>query len=78
MPTILRASGFAVMIYTDDHRPMHVHVWHQGHEAVFEFEGEIHIRENFGMNRAQMGTALRLVEDNVDMLRTEWKRIHES
>jgi hypothetical protein len=57
---------------------MHVHVWHQGNEAVFEFEEEVHIRENFGMTRSQIRTALRAVEENLDLLRNEWRRIHES
>jgi Domain of unknown function (DUF4160) len=78
MPTILRESGFAVMVYTDDHRPMHVHVWHQGNEAVLEIEGEVHIRENIGMSRAHLRRAVRIIEDNLESLRNEWRRIHES
>ena len=27
MPTIYRQDGFEVMIYTNDHRPAHVHIF---------------------------------------------------
>jgi serine phosphatase RsbU (regulator of sigma subunit) len=33
MPTIIRERGFEVMIYPNDHRPPHVHVWKAGKEA---------------------------------------------
>ena len=34
MPTVFRRGGFAVMIYTQDHIPAHVHVWRAGGEIV--------------------------------------------
>jgi hypothetical protein len=78
MPTVLRESGFAFMIYTDDHRPMHVHVWRQGREAVLEIENGVHIRENYGLNRREMRTAVQIAEENVQLLIDGWRRIHES
>jgi len=65
------------MVYTDDHRPMHVHIWHQGNEAVLEIETEVRIRENNGMTRTHLRRAVRLIEDNLELLRREWRRIHE-
>ena len=51
MPTILRFAGVRVVIYTNDHRPAHVHVIGDGCEAVFEMNcagGPIVLRENYG------------------------------
>jgi hypothetical protein len=36
MPTVLRFDGLRVVIYPNDHRPAHVHVIGNGHEAVYE------------------------------------------
>ena len=77
MPTILRQNGFAFMIYTDDHNPMHVHVWYQGNESVLQFETAIHIRENNGMNRRQLRAAVKIAEENLLLLQSEWTRIYE-
>jgi hypothetical protein len=36
MPTLLREGSFRVVVYTNGHRPAHVHVQGGGGEAVFE------------------------------------------
>lgn len=36
MPTIFSYAGHRVVIYSNDHRPAHVHVLGSGCEAVFE------------------------------------------
>ncbi len=52
MPSVLRFDGLRVVIYPNDHRPAHVHVIGNGHEAVYElnfpFDGAI-LRENYGV-----------------------------
>jgi len=57
MPTILRFAGLRVVIYTNDHRPAHVHVIGDGCEAVFEMNcegGPITLRENYGFALARL------------------------
>ncbi len=47
-----------VVIYPNDHRPVHVHVIGGGREAVFDLhcpEGPPEIRENYGFSRALWG-----------------------
>jgi hypothetical protein len=39
MPTVIRFDGLRVVIYTDDHRPPHVHVIGRGCEAIFQLAG---------------------------------------
>jgi Domain of unknown function (DUF4160) len=51
MPTVLRLGALRVAIYPNDHRPAHVHVIGQGHEAVFVMNrpaGGVTLRENYG------------------------------
>lgn len=65
------------MIYTDDHPPAHVHVFHGGNEAIIEFEGPtIRVRDSGRFNNRDLGVAKLLVVDNVVTLMIEWRKIH--
>jgi len=35
MPTVLHIASLRVMIYTNDHRPAHVHVFERQRQALF-------------------------------------------
>jgi hypothetical protein len=53
MPTVLRIGALRVAVYPNDHRPAHVHVIGNGHEAVFilsDSAGSVAIRENYGFS----------------------------
>jgi hypothetical protein len=76
MPTVLNEGGFRVKINTDDHPPMHVHIWHQGNVLIVEFETEIQPRDNFGFSRRNESRALQLVEEHQEFLIREWRSIH--
>jgi len=66
------------MIYTRDHPPAHVHVWHQGHEAIIEFQDEITARDRgYGFTSRNLMAALEIVEGNRQQFLTEWRKIHE-
>lgn len=36
MATVLKFLSYRVVIYSNDHRPCHVHVMSDEHEAIFE------------------------------------------
>lgn len=79
MPTVLRFGGLRVVIYPNDHRPAHVHVIGNGHEAVFELNrpaGSVTIRENYGFTRRDLTVIERGLIDNLALLFGEWERIH--
>jgi hypothetical protein len=80
MPTILRESGFRVVIYTrDEHPPAHVHVWRAGGEAVIRLgaEGELpFLHEVNGMPKRDVRRALDLVTAHQDILLTRWEEIN--
>ena len=79
MPTIFRLGGLRVVIYTNDHRPAHVHVIGDGCEAVFEMNcpgGPVVLRENYGF------ALRRLSRINTELLKhriticSAWERMH--
>ena len=57
MPTVFRFGAYRVVICPNDHRPPHVHVVGNGHEAVFELrcpKGPVELRENYGFSRRDL------------------------
>ena len=42
MPTICMFLGIVINMYnTKEHNPPRFHAWYQGHNAVFNFEGDL-------------------------------------
>ena len=74
MPTVLRINGFSIVIYTDDHEPMHVHVRYQGRSMTIEIENEVIIRQN-NMNENEARRAVRIVEENQEFLQKKWREV---
>ena len=71
MPTVLRKSGFQIIIWTDDHPPMHVHDFKAEAELIVYLGDEntsATVRENYAMRRSNVRQALRLVAENQDFL----------
>ena len=44
MPTVFEKDGYRFFFYSNDHRPIHVHVRYGHGEAIFNVEGEIAAR----------------------------------
>lgn len=76
MPTVLRERGYRFIINTNDHPPAHVHIWNQGNWVIVEFENGVFVRDNQGLNRREIAIAELIVEDNVEFLLSEWRKIH--
>lgn len=75
MPTIVRQNGFDVMIFTNDHRPAHVHVFKGRAEVVLTL-APVSIRENFRMSKGNVRKALEIVSNNEAALMQAWREIH--
>jgi hypothetical protein len=79
MPTVLRIDGYNVQIFTDDHRPAHVHVFAHGCELVVNLNQSpayVSVRDNKGFKTREIATILRLVQLHRDLLVKIWKGIH--
>ena len=79
MPTVLRQSGFEVIIRPRDHGPPHVHILHGGEEVVILLgvgDAGPRVRENRGMSRRNIRNAVDLVIANNEMFLWEWRELH--
>lgn len=75
MPTVLREDGFAVMIYTQDHIPAHVHIWRAGSEIIINIVS-FEIIKVEGMGRRGSAKAVEIIEANQEYLLERWHEIH--
>jgi hypothetical protein len=68
-----------VMIYTNDHRPAHVHVWEGKKQSVFNLNcpgGPIELRENYGFSLPEVNDLVRTLQNHVESLCAAWEAIH--
>jgi hypothetical protein len=79
MPTVLWIGNLRVIVYPNDHRPVHVHVIGQGHEGVFELNRSIRavtLRENYGFSRRDLARIEKALIQHLAELLIAWERIH--
>jgi hypothetical protein len=79
VPTVLRLGGVRVMIYTNDHRPAHVHVWDGRRQAVLNLncpDGPVELRENYGFSWPAVKRLVRVLQGYVQVLCAAWRAIH--
>ena len=72
MPTIFSKNGFRFFFYSNEHRPIHVHVRKGGGEAVFEVEGEVGLRESVGLKMRELKEAEDLAAEHQQLIIQAW------
>jgi hypothetical protein len=76
--TVIRAHGLRVVIFVDDHKPAHVHVFGDG-EAKINLtgaNGALELVWADGMTRTEIRRAMRMVAEQNQLLLMRWKDIH--
>ncbi len=79
MPTVMRFGGYRVVVYSNDHRPAHVHVMGSGCEAIFRLhcpEGPPVLRENFGFSPQTLRGIIAELIAALPALCAAWSAIH--
>jgi hypothetical protein len=72
MPTVFEKDGYRFFFYSNDHRPVHVHVRYGNGEAVFNVEDEIALRESQGLKVKELTKAQQLAEENKQLIIQKW------
>jgi hypothetical protein len=79
MPTLFRVLGYAVVIYTQDHRPAHIHAIGPDGRCVFDLNcpvGPLALREASGISATQIRRLARAIEPGIEALCAAWRKIH--
>ncbi|WP_417908756.1 DUF4160 domain-containing protein [Candidatus Electronema sp. PJ] len=72
MPIVFEKDGYKFFFYSNEHRPVHVHVRHGGGEAVFDIEDEVELRESQGMKLNELSSAQRLAKEHRLLIMEKW------
>ncbi len=72
MPNVFSKNGFRFFFYSNEHRPIHVHVRKGGGEAVFEVEGGIALRESVGLKTQELRDAEDLATEQQQLIISKW------
>ena len=72
MPTVFTKDGFRFFFYSNDHRPIHVHVSKGDGEAVFNVEARVELRESAGLTMQELRHAEGLAREHRDLIIRKW------
>ena len=61
----------AFMFYSDDHEPVHVHIFNAGREAKYNVQ-PVKMVYNHGFKKHELSLIESLVEENVDVITERW------
>ncbi len=72
MPKVFEKYGYRFFFYSNEHRPIHVHVRHGDGEAVFVVEDSVELRESQNMKLNELSKAQELAEEYRDLIVEKW------
>ena len=72
-PTIFKKGGLRFYFFSREEKWPHVHVQGERGEAKYWLEPEIALAQNYGLSRASLSLAARLIRENYDEIRAAWK-----
>ncbi len=73
-PTVLRVRGFRFYFFSREEPRAHVHVQHADGEAKFWIEPAVELHANYGLKMKQIAEAEKLVEENLNEIRSAWAK----
>lgn len=72
MPKVFEEDGYRFFFYSNEHRPIHVHVRYGAGEAVFAMEPAIELRESYGFKVRELSKAEGLAEKHQELIIQKW------
>ena len=72
MPTVFVKEGYRFFFYSNEHRPIHVHMRRGDGEAVFDVEKSVALRESQNMKVSDLSTAQQLAEEHRRLILEKW------
>jgi hypothetical protein len=76
MPTLLNTSGLRFFFYSDEHKPIHVHVENGGGKAKINLLPAVEVVENRNIKSKDMKKALAIIDLYKEEFINEWYKYH--
>lgn len=78
MPVVMRIAGYCVVIFSNDHRPPHVHIIGADGQAVVSLETAPCLLRLEGMSDREGLKLAKAISPHVQTLLKEWEAIHDN
>ncbi len=72
MPTLFILLGYRFFFWSNDHKPIHVHISKGDAEAKYNVEN-VELVENFGFKRNELRLIESIIEENREIIIERWK-----
>lgn len=72
MPKVFEKDGYRFFFYSNEHRPIHVHVRYGAGEAVFNVDPGIELRESIGLKIRELSKAEELARKPQALIIQKW------
>lgn len=72
MPQVFQEHGYTFFFYSNDHRPIHVHVRYGGGEAVYNVEDDVELRDSHGLKANELARAESLARSHRALILEKW------
>lgn len=72
MPKIFEQDGYRFFFYSNEHRPIHVHVRYGAGEAVFNVDPHVELRESAGLKVRELARAEELARAHQTLIVQKW------
>jgi len=72
MPTFFNALGLRFFIYSEEHKPVHIHVQKGRAKAKFTVVPNVELVENKGFKAQELSLAKSLIEENQGLIIERW------
>ncbi len=76
MPTLFTIDGYRFFFYSNEHRPIHVHVVKGETRAKIEVESDIETVSHDGLNSKELAKIERIVAERRDEIIKAWLEFH--
>jgi len=78
MPTLLNIFGLRFFFYSDEHKPIHVHIENSDGKAKINLVPKIELVENRGIKTKDIKKALAVIELYKEDFIKAWNEYHEN
>ncbi len=72
MPSLFEKDGYRFFFYSNEHRPIHVHVRRGSGEAVFDMEDRVELRESQRLKVQELARAEELAQEHRELIIQKW------
>jgi len=73
MPTLFSIFGLRFYVFTEEHKPVRIHIRKGKAKAKFVLEPSVKLLENKGFKDQEISLAKSLVEENKNIIIAHWK-----